>query len=114
MIFDDLSLWLTIASIVLGFLTIIIVGSQTREDAWSIAVWSLAILVPMLLVSCARIALAGGAGAANGGPGMVVLSFGVIAALGVGYRLAASRHSNAPGPSTAKTIDPGLWDDELA
>jgi hypothetical protein len=114
LIFDDLSVWLTVASIILGFLTIVIVGSQTREDAWSIVVWSLGVLVPVLLVSCVRLALAVRTGAVNGGPGMVVLSFGGIAALGVGYRLAASRRPNVPSPSTAKPIEPGLSDDELA
>lgn len=114
MIFDELSVWLAVSSFVLGFLTILIVGSQTREDAGVIAAWSLGILVPMLVVSCARLALADRVGGVYGGPGMVVLSLGVIAAVGIGYRIAVSRQSASPDPSLGKALEPGLRDDELA
>ena len=52
MIFDHLSMCLTVASLILGPLTVIIVGSQTREDARSVATWTLPVVVPMLFVSC--------------------------------------------------------------
>src|ERR1700756_2335256 len=96
---DHLSLSLMGASLILGLLTIIIVGSQTREDARSVAAWTLSVLVPMLLVSCASIALPGRPGGFNGGPGMVAICSALIAAVGVGYRLATWRHTTAQATS---------------
>jgi hypothetical protein len=114
MIFDDLSVSLMVASLILGLLTIIIVGSQTREDARSVATWTLGVLVPMLLVSCAWIALAGPPGGTNGGPGMVVILAALIVAVGLGYRIATLRHATSQAASTDKKVEPGFPDDELA
>jgi hypothetical protein len=114
MIFDDLSVSLMVASLILGLLTIIIVGSQTREDARSVATWAVGVLVPMLLVSCARIALPGPPGNINGGPGMVAICAALIAAVGLGYRVATLRHETSQAAATDKKVAPGFPDDELA
>jgi hypothetical protein len=110
MIFDELSMSLAVASLVLGFLTIVIVGSQTREDARSVVRWSLCVLVPMLLVSGASFVLPGRVGGLNGVPGMVVLCAVLILAVRRGYRVAAPRDMTPTG----KTIEPRARDDELA
>jgi hypothetical protein len=73
MIFDHLSMSLAVAALILGPLTFVMVGSQTREDARSVAVWTLSVLLPILLISCAGIALGGRPGGFNGAPGMVAL-----------------------------------------
>jgi hypothetical protein len=114
MIVDDLSMSLAVASLILGPLTIIIVGSQTREDARSVAIWTLSLLVPMLLLSCASVVLPGQSGGFNGAPGMVMLCSALIAAVGIGCRIAALRHATSRLISKSKKVEPGSRDDELA
>lgn len=114
MIFDDLSMSLAVASFILGPLTIIIVGSQTRQDARSVVIWTLSLLVPMLLVSCTSVALPGRSGGFDGGPGMVTLCSALIASVGLGYRIAALRHATSRVISKGKKVEPGSRDDELA
>jgi hypothetical protein len=114
MIFDHLSMSLMVASLILGLLTIIIVGSQTPEDARSVVTWTLSVLVPMLLVSCASLALPGRRVGSNGGPGMVTICSALIVAVGLGYRTATARHATSQATSKGKKIEPGLSDDELA
>jgi hypothetical protein len=109
MMFDEPSMSLAVASLVLGFLTIVIVGSQTREDARSVVRWTLCILVPMLVVSGACFVLPGRVGGFNGAPGMVVLCAVLILAVGRGYRIAAARDMTPTG----KTLEPRVRDDEL-
>ena len=108
MSFDDLSMCLTVASLILGPLTVIIVGSQTREDARSVATWTLPVLVPILLVSCARLAIPERPGGLSGALGMVVLCSGMIAALGLGYRIATLRRRAPKITSKGKKVEPGL------
>ncbi len=114
MIFDHLSMCLAVVSFILGPLTTIIVGLQSRDDARSVATWTLSVLVPMLLVSCASVAIRGRAGGFDGGPGMVVLCSALIAAVGVGYRIATLRHTPSQVASKGKKVESASWDDELA
>jgi hypothetical protein len=114
MSFDDLSLSLIVAAFIFGPLTIIMVGSQTPEDARSVATWTLIVLVPMLLASCASFALPGRSDGSNGGSGMVVLCSALIAAVDLGYRIAASRDKRPRGTSKDKKSESLSCDDELA
>ena len=110
MLFDELSTSLAVASLVLGFLTVVIVGSQTRDDARSVVRWTICVLVPMLLVSGASFVLPGRVGDFNGAPGMVVLCTVLILAVGRGYRIAAVHDVT----SRDQKLEPRWRDDELA
>ena len=114
MLFDQLSINLIWASFILAFLTILIVGSQSREDSRSVAIWILRILVLMLLVICARLASSERAGYFNGGLGMVALCSALIAAVGLGYWIATLRQTSSQVCTQGKKVEPGQWDDELA
>jgi len=100
--------------LILALMTVIIVGSQTREDARAVATWTLSVLAPMLLVSSASIALPRRSGGLDGGPGMVAICSALIVAVGLGYRIATSRHTISQATSKDKKVEPGLSDDELA
>jgi hypothetical protein len=111
--FDELSMGLSAVTIILGLLSVIIVGSQTHEDARSVAIWSLVVLIPMLLVSGSRLAISGRHFDFRGGSGMVVLFSGLIAAIGLGYRIAIMRYRASQALLKGKKVEPGLWDDEF-
>jgi hypothetical protein len=45
---------------------------------------------------------------------MVAICSALIAAVGVGYRLATSRLTTSRATSKDKKVEPGSWDDDLA
>jgi hypothetical protein len=114
MIFDQLSIWISVATLILGLLTVIIVGSQTLDDARPIVFWTVVVLSLMLVASCARIAVAGHLDGVSGGIGMVVLCSGLIAAVMLGYRIVTLRHRASELILNSKQTKPPVWDDELA
>lgn len=113
MIYDQLFVSLVIVSLMLGPLVVVIVSSQNRQDARSIAFWSLCLLIPMLLVSYVLNATTEGQDDIGGGPGMVLLCGGLIAAIGLGYGIAIFRDRASHITSKDKKVDSASWDEEL-
>jgi hypothetical protein len=114
MVLDQLSVWLSVSALILGLLTVIMVGSQTRGDAWSVSCWTMVVMVPMLLLSCVVIAVSRNHNAGEGATGLVVLCSGIIAAAVLGYRFAVSRDRALEGGLKGKTAKSPIQDDELA
>ncbi len=111
MLFDDFSITMICGSFILAPVATIIVGSQNLEDAKSIADWSFGILLLLLSVDCLRF-VSGRAEHPSGGLGLVILLFALIAAVGLGYRVASSRASRLGG--RGNEVKPSPSDDELA
>jgi hypothetical protein len=113
MFFDQFSMNLALVSLIVGFLTVVIVGSQSPEDARTIAIWTLLVLVPMLLVSCACLVSLPGWRRHEGGPGMVVFSILMILSVHLGHRTAKSREFDPHGEAKGNEGKPAPWDDEF-
>ena len=112
MLFDHLSVCLMSASFILAPITILIVGSQNRADAKAVTGWTLGVLVPFFLATCARF-VSGREGYPSGASGMVVLCFVMIASVGLGYWIATSRPKSEQLGAQGKKVKPAPWDDEL-
>ncbi|MHC5539064.1 hypothetical protein ACYOEI_12670 [Singulisphaera rosea] len=99
---------------ILGFLTLLIVGAQSRKDARSIALGTLCILLPMLIITCLRLAVSRNQEGFSGGAGMVIICPGLIMSVGFGYGIAASGDADSQVLVDSKKIDPASLDDEIA
>src|SRR3954463_11895857 len=88
MFFDQLSMWLALASPIVGLLAVVMVGSHAPGDARPIAGLPLMPLIPMLFVSCACLAFSPGWDHYQGGAGMVVMFSILILSVRLGHRIA--------------------------
>ncbi len=91
MLSDDAVINMAVTSVILGLLAVLVVGSQSAADARFVTIWSLFVLVPMLLLSCACIVFSDPSRRNSYYSGKVVLCIVMILSVRLGYQIARSR-----------------------